>query len=251
MPLISVITPSYNCAPYLARTVESIQAQTLTDWEMIIVDDCSADDSFRIAQTLAAKDPRITAIQQPKNSGSSAARNTGLRLAKGRYITFIDGDDIILPTKFEKQITFMQAHGYAVTYTNYRRMTPDEKTVGILQRNPKTIDYRYLLSHTAMGTLTPIYDREIVGEFFFDENLTARMDYAFWLDVTKAGHTAHRFDEDMARYRRGHTSLSSNLNKGRKLVWQVLRTRQKLPFLYACWCYASYALHALLKRRKF
>ncbi len=250
-PIISVITPCYNLSKYLAKTIESIQAQTIDNWEMIIIDDCSIDDSFKVAKAHAMKDPRITAIQMDENRGSSAARNEGLKRAKGTYITFIDGDDLIKPFKFETQINFMKRNNYAITYTNYRRMTPDEKTVGILQRNPKKINYSYMLKHTAMGTLTPIYNRDIVGEYFFDENLPARMDYAFWLDVMKDGHVAHRFDRDMARYRRGHTSLSSNVNKGQKLVWKILKDRQGLNYIHAWWCYAHYVAHALKKRRLF
>lgn len=251
MPTISVITPSYNCADYLARTIESLQAQTMDDWECIIIDDCSTDNSFEIAQNLAKKDKRVTAIQQPENKGSSAARNVGLRHATGKYITFIDGDDTIKPFKFETQLNFMKRKGYHITYTNYRRMTPDEKTIGILQRNPWKITYKHLLRHTAMGTLTPIYDREAIGEFFFDESLSARMDWAFWLDILREGHKAYRFDRDLARYRRGHTSLSSNINRGRKIVWRILRERQKLSYLTAVRYYLSYVFHAAKKRRLF
>ena len=244
-----MITPCHNLEKYLERTIQSIQGQTLNDWEMIIIDDCSTDDSFAIAKASAMKDSRITAIQMDQNRGSSAARNEGLKRAKGTYITFIDGDDLIKPFKFETQINFMKRNNHAITYTNYRRMTPDEKKTGILQRNPEKINYAYLLKNTAMGTLTPIYNRDIIGDYFFDENLSARMDYAFWLDILKNKHTAHRFDRDMARYRRGHTSLSSNVNKGRKLVWKIYRERQGLNYFHAWWCYIHYAIHAIKKRR--
>jgi len=250
-PIISVITPCYNLAPYLHRTIESIQSQTMSEWEIIIVDDCSTDDSFAIAESFAKQDPRITAIKLDKNSGSSHARNVALKHAKGQYITFIDGDDLVMPNKFKDQIQFMQDNNYAITYCNYRRMTPDETKTGILQRNPSKIHYDYLLRNTAMGTLTQIYDRDIIGEYFFDETLIARMDYAFWLDVLQAGNIAHRFDHDLARYRRGHTSLSSNINKGRKLVWKIYRQRQGLNYIHAWWCYINYAFHALKKRRSF
>lgn len=251
LPLISVITPCYNLEKYLAATIKSLQDQTMENWEMIIVDDLSSDDSFEIAIEAAKEDSRITAVQHEKNSGSSKARNTALNLAKGKYITFIDGDDLIKPFKFEAQINYMERNGYDITYTNYRRMTPDEKTVGVLQRNPFKIRYKYLLKHTALGTLTPIYNREKIGEYFFDENLPARMDYAFWLDVLKDGHVAYRFDRDMARYRRGHVSLSSNINRGRKIVWQIHRQRNNLSFMRASWYYINYVFHALKKRGMF
>lgn len=251
MPVISVITPSYNCGQYLEATIKSLQAQTLTDWECIIIDDCSTDNSFDIAQELAKQDERITAVQLAKNSGSSAARNEGLRHATGRYVTFIDGDDTIKPTKFKDQLDFMEANNYLITYTNYRRMTPDEKKEGMLQRNAWRITYPYLLRHTAMGTLTPVYNRAEIGEFFFDETLPARMDWVFWLDILREGHVAYRFDQDLARYRRGHTSLSSNINKGRKLVWKILRERQGIALIPALYYYGSYIFHALKKRKQF
>jgi teichuronic acid biosynthesis glycosyltransferase TuaG len=120
-----------------------------------------------------------------------------------------------------------------------------------LQRNPWRITYKYLLRHTALGTLTPIYDRDAIGEFFFDESLSARMDWVFWLDVLREGHIAYRFDRDLARYRRGHSSLSSNINKGRKIVWDILRYRQEVPYPKIFWYYASYIFHAGKKRRLF
>jgi teichuronic acid biosynthesis glycosyltransferase TuaG len=250
-PVISVITPCYNLENYIAATIKSVQAQTMTDWEMIIVDDCSIDDSIKVARQYAKDDPRIHVVTLDKNSGSSRARNEGLKRAKGRYITFIDGDDMIKPFKFETQINFMQRNGYAITYTNYRRITPDEKTTGILIRNPWKIDYNHMLKHSAIGTLTPIYDREVVGEYFFDETLPARMDYFFWLNVLRDGHIAYRFDRDLARYRRGHASLSSNINWGRKIMWDIYRNRLDLNYFQAVWYYTHYICHALKKRRAY
>ncbi len=251
-PVISVITPCYNLEKYLAQTIESIQAQTLTNWEMIIIDDCSMDNSVKIAQKYAKRDSRIKVITLDKNSGSSKARNVGLDMAQGRFITFIDGDDLIKPLKFGSQIDFMDSNGYAITYTNYRRITPDETQIGILIRNPEKIDYDYLLKHTALGTLTPIYDRNIIGDSYrFDETLPARMDYFFWLMVLQEGHVAHRFDRDMARYRRGHISLSSNIKRGQKIVWNIYRHKMGFNFLQASWYYAHYVCHALKKRRAY
>ena len=251
-PIISVITPCYNLQEYLHRTIESVQEQTLTDWEMIIVDDCSTDDSIKIARQYAQNDPRIHVITLDENSGSSKARNVGLDFAKGRFITFIDGDDLIMPNKFQDQIAFMKDNSYGITYTNYRRITPDEKQTGILIRNPDTINYNYLLKHTAMGTLTPIYDSDIIGNTYrFDETLPARMDYLFWLTILKDGYTAYRFDEDLARYRRGHTSLSSNLHRGQKIVWDIYRNRLGFNFAQASWYYIHYVCHALKKRRAY
>lgn len=251
-PTISIITPCYNLEQYLGRTIESVQAQTLGAWEMIIVDDCSTDDSIKIARQYAKDDQRIHVITLDDNSGSSKARNVGLDHAKGRYITFIDGDDMVMPNKFETQINFMRDNNYGITYTNYRRITPDETQTGILIRNPEKIDYQYMLKHTAMGTLTPIYDRDIIGDDYrFDETLPARMDYYFWLMVLRDGHAAYRFDHDMARYRRGHTSLSSNVNWGRKIMWDIYRNRMGFSLPRASWYYAHYVCHALKKRRAY
>ena len=251
-PTISVITPCYNLENYLGATIESLKAQTMPHWEVIIIDDCSNDNSFKIAQKYAQHDDRITAIQLDENSGSSAARNKGLELAKGRYITFIDGDDLIHPFKFETQINYMRRNNYALTYTNYRRMTPDEKLISPIFRERDHIDYRYLLKHTAMGTLTPIYDRDIIGDSYrFDENLPSRMDYAFWLDVLRDGHVAHRFDRDMGRYRRGrsHKSLSSNAFKASRINWKIYHNRLQFNKFKAAWHYINYIFHALKKRK--
>lgn len=251
MPLISVIMPSYNCESYIGKAVESVQAQTLSDWEIIIVDDCSTDNTYEFAKQYASTDSRIQAVQLDCNSGSSKARNTAMDLAKGTYITFIDGDDVILPSKFEEQIKFMRDNDYAITYTNYRRMSHDETKIGVLQKSAAKIDFQHMLRHTAMGTLTPMYNREVIGEFRFDENYRSRMDYIFWLDVLREGHVAYRLNKDLARYRRGYKSLSSNKGKAQKIVWKVIREREKINFFLAVWYYSSYVFHALKKRKHF
>jgi teichuronic acid biosynthesis glycosyltransferase TuaG len=251
MPIISVITPSYNCEEYIGKTIESVQSQTLDDWEMIIVDDCSSDRSFEVAQSYAHDDARIQVYKLDVNSGSSKARNVAMDKATGDYITFIDGDDTVMEDKFERQIQFMTDNDYAITYTNYRRMSFDESKIGVIQKSAAKITYKHLLRHTAMGTLTPIYNRHKIGEYRFDEMLRARMDYAFWLDVLKEGHVAHRYSEDMARYRRGYESLSSSKRRGQKLVWKILRHREKVPFPRIIYYYFSYVFHALKKRRQF
>lgn len=218
---------------------------------MIIVDDCSRDSSFEIAQSYADKDSRIKVYKLEQNQGSSKARNVALDHTTADYVTFIDADDTILENKFERQIGFMEENDYSITYTNYRRMSFDESKIGVIIKSADCIDYEHMLFHTAMGTLTPIYNRKKIGDYRFDENLPARMDYAFWLDVLRAGHKAYRFDEDLARYRRGYESLSSNKIKGQKLVWKILRYREKVPFPKIIFCYLSYVFHALKKRREF
>jgi teichuronic acid biosynthesis glycosyltransferase TuaG len=250
-PVISVITPSYNCEAYLEETIQSVQAQTFADWEMIIIDDCSKDKSFEIAERYAKEDNRITALRLDKNSGASKARNEGLKRVKGRYISFIDGDDLIMPDKFERQIAFMRDNDYAVTYTNYRCMSVDGSETGKLIRNPEKLTYQGLLKNTAMGTLMPIHDREKTGDHYFDESLPNAMDYAFWLTVLKQGITAHRFDHDMARYRRGHSSISSKFKLGRKIIWTIHREKENLGFLKACWCYTNYYINGIKRRYRF
>jgi teichuronic acid biosynthesis glycosyltransferase TuaG len=173
--------------------------------------------------------------------------------ARGRYVTFVDADDLILPNKFASQVEFMQHYDYAISHTNYRRLSEDGKRQGILLRQPKVVSYRTLLWQTALGTLTPMIDRDQTGyDLAFDETLATSEDYYFWLTLTKRGFSSHRLDQDLARYRRGHPSITAGNNQGQaRQVWHLLRQQTGHGTIGTLPHFVSYALHALWKRRSF
>lgn len=141
MPLVSIVTPVYNAARWLPETMASVRAQTLTDWEHILVDDGSSDNSVAIIAAAAADDPRVRLLQTPCNNGPSAARNMALDAARGRFIAFLDADDLWLPEKLSQSVWWMTAHGYEFIYHDYRHISQDGCKVGRLVRGPGRVEY--------------------------------------------------------------------------------------------------------------
>ena len=202
--LVSIITPSYNTARFIAETINSVLAQTYTNWEMIIVDDCSKDDTDAVVSSFA--DSRIRYLKNEKNSGAAVSRNRALREAKGKWVAFLDSDDLWEPTKLEKQIAFMEHNDCHFSYTNYREIDDDGVSLGTMWTGPKKISKLSMYSFNYMGCLTVMYDRDYVGLVQIAD-LKKRNDYAMWVKVVKKC-PAYLLDEVLATYRvRGSGSI--------------------------------------------
>lgn len=251
MPLVSIITPAYNAARFIGETIASVQAQSLQDWEMIIADDCSRDETCEIVSGFAAKDPRIQLVRQKTNGGPAAARNAALARASGRYIAFLDSDDLWLQKKLENQINFMAIKDCAVSYTQYRRLSEDGKTLGRLISPPASQTYHEALKNAAIPNLTSMIDTEKTGPIRINEAGFRAHDYILWLSLLRQGHAAFCLQEDLARYRSVVGSISSSHRRSAYWVWRIYRDIEKLSLPYAAWCLLHYAGHALLKRRVF
>lgn len=208
-PLVSIITPTYNCESTINATINSVVSQTYDNWEMIIIDDCSSDDTIKIVNDWLTKDNRITLIQLKTNSGASIARNHGMKIAHGKYVAFLDGDDTWSNNKLEKQIEFMMRNNLAMTYTPYYICDQSLKPLEI-KKAPKMVDYRELLKWNRIGCLTVIIDIEKTGKHYL-ERIDKRNDYALWLTILRQGIIAFCYDEPLAYYR-SHNGLS----KGKK-----------------------------------
>lgn len=195
--LVSIITPSYNTARFIPETINSVLAQTYTNWEMIIVDDCSKDDTDAVVSRFS--DPRIRYLKNEKNSGAAVSRNRALREAKGKWIAFLDSDDLWEPTKLEKQIRFMEEKNCHFSYTNYTEIDDDGNSLGTVWTGPKKISKLAMYSFNYMGCLTVMYDRDYVGLIQIAD-LKKRNDYAMWVKVVKKC-PAYLLDEVLATYR--------------------------------------------------
>ena len=195
--LVSIITPSYNTAKFITETVLCVQNQTYTNWEMIIVDDCSKDNTDEILKPFL-NDKRIKYLKNEKNSGAAVSRNRALREAKGQWIAFLDSDDLWNPEKLEKQIRFMEENGYHFSYTNYSEVDDDGKSLGTLLTGPKKIGKIRMMMFNYMGCLTVMYDRDYVGLIQI-EDIKKRNDYAMWVKVVKKC-PAYLLDENLATY---------------------------------------------------
>jgi len=244
--LVSIITPLYNSEDFIAETIDSVLAQSYTNWEMIIVDDISSDTSIKIVEAYIAKDNRIKLIKQEKNLGPAVARNRAIKEAKGKYIAFLDSDDYWDASKLEKQVTFMQENMLALSYTSYYRVDEEEGKIIDEQVAKKSINYHELLKQNSIGCLTAIYDREILGTRYMPE-IIKRQDYALWLDILKEIPFSKGLEEPLAYYRVRNSSVSSNKLMASAYNWKVLREIEKLPLHKAIYYFACYMYRSILK----
>ncbi|PMO34029.1 glycosyltransferase family 2 protein [Vibrio breoganii] len=244
---VSIITPSFKSLHYIMDCINSVHAQTYTNFEMLIVDDASPDDSAAYIER-NLPDERFKLIKLKSNVGAAAARNEALRVASGRYIAFLDSDDIWYPSKLEKQLEFMTANNYSFTFTSYELI--DEKGNRV-QKNvtvPKEIDFKGYMGNTIIGCLTVIIDTKDIKPFLMP-NLRSSHDMALWGDIMLDNDIkAYGLDEVLAYYRLVSTSNTSNKFKAAKEVWIVYRNHFKLSRFRSIFFFLSYAANALIKR---
>ncbi|QSB49341.1 glycosyltransferase family 2 protein [Parageobacillus toebii] len=244
--LVSIVTPTYNAERFIKSAIQSVQLQTYSNWEMIIVDDCSQDNTVEIIKNEAEKDKRIKLIQLSKNSGAAVARNTAIQNARGKYIAFLDSDDLWYPEKLEKQVAFMQENDIAFSFTSYRIINEDGTETDKIINVPKEIDYKGLLKNTIIGCLTVMLDVSKLGLVQMP-NIRTRQDTALWLSILKKGYKAYGIQEPLAKYRKVKGSISSNKLKMAKQNWIMYRDLENLNVIYASWCFVNYAWNALKK----
>lgn len=246
--LVSIITPAYKAESTILDTIRSVQAQTFDQWEMLVVDDGSPDQTANVVARLAADDARIRLIRQV-NAGPAMARQRALLHANGRYVAFLDADDLWLPDKLAHQMAFMAREQAAISFTSFRRMNADGSDIGHRIRIPRYLTYRQLLGNTAMATSTVIVDRSLAGEFRMTK--TYYDDFVLWLEILKRGHTAVGLDEDLMRYRVMSASVSRNKGRSARMVWQTYRKIEQLSFFTSAYHFVRYAFNAWRKYRVF
>lgn len=245
--LVSIITPVYNAERFIKDTVISVINQTYKDWEMILVDDCSIDNSQKIIQEISSKDKRIRYIKLKQNSGAAVSRNRAISEAKGRYIAFLDSDDIWMNNKLETQLLFMKKNNIGFSFTNYQVMKESGELINRIIRTPSKINYNEYLKNTIIGCLTVVVDRKICGDFRM-VNIRKNQDMATWLSILKKGIVAYGIDENLATYRLVDGSISNNKVKAIKSVWSTYRDIEKFNIPKSIFCLSSYALNAIKKR---
>lgn len=214
---MSIVMPSYNTGVYIKETIQSVLNQTYKNWELIIVDDCSNDNTDEIVLSFL-KDQRIRFIKNKKNSGAALSRNRALREAKGKWIAFLDSDDLWVPEKLERQIQFMDEHDYAFTYTDYM-IRLNGKWLPYVYTGPDVVNRRRMYNYCYFSTITVIYDHEKIGLIQI-ENLRKNNDYAMWLQIIEKS-DCHRFPECMSYYIKHEDSVSSG-SKIKLIKWHYL-----------------------------
>lgn len=205
--LVSIIMPSYNTAKFISETIDSVLTQTYTNWELIIVDDCSTDNTDEVVKSFLSDD-RIKYIKNEKNSGAAFSRNRALCEAKGKWIAFLDSDDLWLPEKLEKQIAFMEKNDYRFSYTNYIEIDETANPNGRSVTGPKKVTRHGMYNYCWMGCLTVMYDAETVGLIQIAD-IKKNNDYAMWLKVCKKA-DCYLLDEVLAKYRKRSGSISNH-----------------------------------------
>ena len=223
---VSIITPSYNSQKYITETIKSVQNQTYTDWEMIIVDDCSTDSTCSIVEQISETDPRVKLIKQTANAGAGAARTKGMRESTGRFIAYLDADDIWLPQKLEHQVKFMIENNYGFSCVSYEVIDDSGNKLNKEIYMLPEVDYVGFLTNNLLQTVGIMVDISIVDkECLVMPNIRRRQDAATWLQVLKEGHNCYGIKEVLAQYRRTENSLSSNKIKAIKGVWSFCLCR--------------------------
>lgn len=221
--MVSIITPTYNCARFIAETIESVLAQTYSDWEMIIVDDCSNDNTKEVVEKYQERDSRIQYHCLEINSGAAVARNLALSLAKGKWIAFLDSDDLWQPEKLSKQIQFMEKNGYAFSYHEYVEIDEDSKPIGVYVSGKKHVGKFDMFACCWPGCLSVMYDAEKIGLVQI-ENVKKNNDTALWLKAIKKA-DCHLLKENLALYRRRKGSITPPDIKT-KIKWHYTLFRQ-------------------------
>ena len=248
--MVSIIVPVYHAANYIVKTMEMVRAQTFSDWELLLVDDASKDNSVKEIQDFLIKNPdsRIRLLQNKENQGAAFSRNQGLKEAKGRYIAFLDADDIWLPQKLEMQLAFMEEKEAGFVFSAYEFGDENAQGTGKIVHVPPTLTYEEALSRTVIFTTTVLIDtKKIQKELIFMPQVPSE-DSATWWQILRNGHVAFGMDRVTAIYRRPAKSLSSNKLKAMKRIWYLYRRVEKLPLVKSCFLFTGWALRATLRR---
>ena len=236
---VSIVMPTYNCAEYIAESISSVLTQTWSDWELLISDDCSGDNTAEVVAQF--RDARIRYLQNEQNRGTAAARNRALQCADGRWVAFLDSDDVWMPQKLEKQIAFMEVQGAKFSCTAYTQMDADGDPLHIGIIPPARTDYKKCIRlSNPIGNSTVMYDQAALGKFRVPE-IKKRNDFALWLQILKQA-DCFGLDEFLCRYRRGRPgSISGNKLGLLKYHWQLyhdIEGHGTLRSLYELGCFA-------------
>lgn len=246
---VSIITPVYNSEKFIKDTIESVINQTYKDWELILVDDCSIDNSKELINRYIQKDSRIKYYTLSENSGAAVARNYALSKSVGRFIAYLDSDDIWHNNKLESQINFMINKKYSFTCTDYEVIDESGKSKNKIIKMPRVINYDLYLRNTIIQTVGVMVDTKYISNELLEMPLIRRrQDAATWCKLLKNGFNCYGLNHNLASYRRVSDSLSSNKLKAIKGTWYLYRNIEKLSILKSCISFIGYAFNACKKR---
>lgn len=242
-PLISIIMPVYNADKYLEDSIQSCLSQTLTNFELICIDDCSSDNSLNTLFKYAALDPRIIVLQMHENQGSAASRNYGINMSRGQYICFLDADDMYKPIFLEKQLRFCQAHGPFV-FSSYDRLAKKTYTTWHVRKKQNALG---CLKGNDISCLTAFFDSDKLGKPLFDVSLHMNEDLMYWIELLKKCEYAYGNPESLAIYRIVEKSKSKNKIKSAHYMWYIYRKKCNISFLKSFYYLLSMIIYSIRK----
>ena len=249
--MVSIIVPVYRAKEYIARTIDCVREQTYTDWELILVDDASPDGTSDEIRCIIDEtgDERIILVECDINHGAARARNTGLDRAQGRYIAFLDADDIWLPDRLKTGMDFMQSHPEAgFVFTAYEFGDEEARGTGRIVHVPEVLDYGHALSRTVIFTTTTLFDTELIPSELIHMPQVESEDTATWWQILRAGHKAYGIDKVTAIYRRPSQSLSSNKLTAIRRIWNLYRNVEHLSLIRSSISFVGWAVRATARR---
>lgn len=244
-PVVSIITPSHNAANFISATIDSVLAQRFQGWELIVVDDASTDGTVELVRKKYSSDSRIKLIALAENQGAAVARNTAIEAAEGRFIAFLDCDDLWLPEKLEVQMAWMLEHNCPFSFTAYERILPSGEIVGRVGV-PDQTTYSKMLKTSVIGCSTAMYDTHYFGKVHMPL-IRMRQDFGLWLALLRRVDHADGIGEVLVRYKLRPGSVSSNKRNAARYTWRVYREVERLPLHKAIWYFANYAGRGYLR----
>ncbi|MFU7516444.1 glycosyltransferase family 2 protein [Clostridium sp. HCS.1] len=228
--LVSIITPTYNCGRFIEETIKSVLKQSYENWEMIIVDDCSTDNTKEVVEKYTKKDPRIKYYILDQNSGAAVTRTKAMELANGNYIAFLDSDDLWMEDKLKRQLDFMKNNNYAFTCTAYEQIDEIGNSLNKVIKTKEKTDYNGILLSCPVGNSTVMYNVDKLGKFTVP-NIRKRNDDALWLQMLKKERYIYGMKDILMQYRIRNNSISSNKIQLVKYHWKLYREIEHLSII--------------------
>ena len=248
-PLVSVIMPAYNAERFIESAIRSVMAQTVSDWELLVLDDGSRDQTAQIAQRLAQEDPRIRFLPNERNMGVARTRNRGFDLCRGRYVALLDSDDLWCPEKLETQLALAQRTGAQLLYTSYAIIDSQDQPCRPDYIVPETVDFDSLLKENVIGCSTVLFSAELLERYRFTTEFYHE-DLVLWLHMLRDGYRAAGCPQVLTRWRFLENSRSFDKRKSAGNRWRIYRKCLGLPLGKSLCCFGSYVIRGLKKYRK-
>lgn len=248
--LISIIVPVYNVKKYILETIDCVCRQTYKNWELLLVEDGSTDGTDRLLQEYVAAggDGRVRLIVSGVNEGAAGARNRGLAQAAGRYIAYLDADDLWEPLKLERELAFMKEKQAAFAFTGYEFADENGRGMGRIVHVPERLTYCQALKNTTIFTTTVMFDTEKIDKALLEMPVMKSEDTALWFRVLRSGYTAYGLDENLVKYRRAGKSLSSNKLEAIRRIWNLYRRAEGLNPIRSAYHFCFWAVRAVRRR---